>query len=149
MFSGVARQAGATTGGLLVSEELAVNLLTQVGRELLLTQGEGGPGVSWGRIAAVFAVAGGLAVDCARQGHPEYVPALVGAVVELLEDDVAIWVAAKGGWVSGDWPLHVLVLDLDQLFKEIAKQSVESRRIRKRPATPWHRVTDFSLSSGS
>jgi hypothetical protein len=45
-------------------------------------------------------VTGGLAVDCVKQGHPEFLAALVEAVGDIfIEREVASWVASQGGWV--------------------------------------------------
>ncbi|KAK9888716.1 hypothetical protein WA026_000943 [Henosepilachna vigintioctopunctata] len=52
---------------------------------------------SWGRVIALFCVAGGLAVDCVRLGVPEHVSRISDAMAELLEDHVAQWIASNGG----------------------------------------------------
>jgi len=79
----------------ITSEKSVRNVLSSVSRELFKTD------VSWGKIVSLYAVAGGLAVDCVRQGHPEY---LFGGLVEtmgmVVERDVANWMAQQGGWVS-------------------------------------------------
>ena len=41
-----------------------------------------------------------VAVDCVRQGHPEYLYGLVEAAGLVIERDVANWIANQGGWVS-------------------------------------------------
>ncbi|KAK3924915.1 Bcl-2-related ovarian killer protein-like protein A [Frankliniella fusca] len=91
VYTGVARQAAA---GPIVSDKAAASALTAVGRDLLKHD------VTWGKVISLYAVAGALAVDCVRQGHPEYLHALVAAVGQLLEDDLAPWIADNGGWVA-------------------------------------------------
>lgn len=48
---------------------------------------------------ALFAIGGGLAVDCIRQGHPEYLPKLVEGIADVIEDELATWISEKDGWV--------------------------------------------------
>lgn len=48
---------------------------------------------------ALFAIVGGLAVDCVRQDHPEYLPKLVEAIADVVEDELATWINENGGWV--------------------------------------------------
>ncbi|KAE8744785.1 hypothetical protein FOCC_FOCC008602, partial [Frankliniella occidentalis] len=66
VYTGVARQAAA---GPIVSDKTAASALTAVGRDLLKHD------VTWGKVISLYAVAGALAVDCVRQGHPEYLHA--------------------------------------------------------------------------
>lgn len=51
---------------------------------------------------ALFAIVGGLAVDCVRQDHPEHLPKLVEAIADVVEDDLAAWINDNGGWVNKD-----------------------------------------------
>lgn len=95
LFTSVARQASASPGGgILASEKAPGVVLSAVGRELFKMD------VTWGKIVSLFAVAGGLGVDCVRQGHPEYLQGLMEAVGEVLEDEVAPWIITNGGWVG-------------------------------------------------
>ncbi|KAL3217687.1 hypothetical protein MRX96_032120 [Rhipicephalus microplus] len=41
---------------------------------------------------------GGLAVDCVKLGHPEYVLGLVQALGLFVERDLATWISQQGGW---------------------------------------------------
>lgn len=56
--------------------------------------------LTWGKVVSLYAVAGGLAVDCVRQGHYDYLTSIVEAMEEILEDELAHWIQDKGGWVS-------------------------------------------------
>lgn len=90
-------QACATPAGVFVSDKAAASLLVAIGRDIFKND------ITWGKIVSVFAVAGGLAVDCVCQGHPEYLHGLVEGVADLLEDEVAEWIAGNGGWVIITW----------------------------------------------
>jgi hypothetical protein len=95
LYTCVARQASPSPGGgNLTSDKAAGVVLTAVARELFKAD------VTWGKVVSLFAVAGGLAVDCVRQGHHEYLQALLEAMGEVLEDELAAWIAGNGGWVS-------------------------------------------------
>lgn len=47
----------------------------------------------------MFAITGGLAIDCVRQDHPEYLPRLVEGMADVIEDELVIWINENGGWV--------------------------------------------------
>lgn len=59
---------------------------------------------NWGKIIAVFCVAGGLAVEAVKMGTPEKVCRVSDGIAELLEDKIAGWVMTNGGWVSKGFP---------------------------------------------
>ncbi|XP_076322177.1 bcl-2-related ovarian killer protein homolog B-like isoform X2 [Tachypleus tridentatus] len=77
----------------LDSETSVLNLFQAVSDEILRQ------GISWGRIVALYCVAGGLALDCVRLGHPEYVLNLVQGMGSVIEGDVAAWIVYQGGWI--------------------------------------------------
>nr|CAD7588310.1 unnamed protein product [Timema genevievae] len=90
LYSTVSRQASPSPN---LSSEKAVGLmLAAVGRELFKCD------VTWGKVVSLFAVAGGLGVDCVRQGHPEYLQTLLEAIGETLEEELAPWIVGNGGW---------------------------------------------------
>lgn len=76
----------------LPSETAVQNVFEAVARELFRND------ISWGRIVALYSVSGGLAVDCVKLGHPEYVLALVQALGLFVERDLASWISQQGGW---------------------------------------------------
>ncbi|XP_022255381.1 bcl-2-related ovarian killer protein homolog B-like [Limulus polyphemus] len=78
----------------ITSESAMLNLFRAVADEVLRQD------ISWGRIIALYCVAGGLALDCVRLGHPEYVLNLVQGMGSVVEGDVATWIVQQGGWVS-------------------------------------------------
>lgn len=93
IYTGVARQASSSPGGGVLATDKAVNnVMTSVGREMFRTE------ITWAKIVSLFAVAGGLAVDCVRQGHPEYLQCIIESTGEVLEDEVGSWIAVNGGW---------------------------------------------------
>lgn len=47
----------------------------------------------------MFAITGGLAVDCVRQGHPDYIPKLIDGIADVIEDELVAWIIENGGWV--------------------------------------------------
>ncbi|XP_966641.2 bcl-2-related ovarian killer protein [Tribolium castaneum] len=88
LYLNIARQTGVGP------ETGAGGLLAAIGHQLLRCE------PSWGKVVAVYSVAGGLAVDSVRLGHPEHVHDLIDGMTELLEDRMAMWVAANGGWTG-------------------------------------------------
>ncbi|XP_043275716.1 bcl-2-related ovarian killer protein-like [Venturia canescens] len=92
LFTRIGRQIGSST---FTSEQSAAEALTDISREMLRS-GE----MTWSKIIALYAVAGGIAVDCVRQGKPEFIPAVQRAMTEVLEEDLASWIQANGGWSS-------------------------------------------------
>ncbi|XP_054284142.1 bcl-2-related ovarian killer protein homolog B-like isoform X2 [Macrosteles quadrilineatus] len=92
LYTGVGRQASSTP--ILATEKAINNVITGVAHEL------SNSGMTWAKVVSLYAVAGGLAVDCVRQGHPEFLQSLVESVGEALEDDIAEWIAHNGGWTG-------------------------------------------------
>lgn len=93
LFSNIARQATLSPGGILITGKAAAALIITIGQELFKND------VNWGRIVAIFSICGGLAVDCVLQGHPEYLHSIVDGMVEVIENEIAEWIANNGGWV--------------------------------------------------
>ncbi|XP_059608862.1 bcl-2-related ovarian killer protein [Phlebotomus argentipes] len=94
VYSGVARQISRNPGGELPSEEAAPCLMSAVARDLFRTD------ITWAKVISLFAMAGGLAVDCVRQGHSDYLPRLVEGVAEVIEDELVPWINDNGGWMG-------------------------------------------------
>ncbi|XP_023701889.1 uncharacterized protein LOC111861491 isoform X3 [Cryptotermes secundus] len=95
LYTSVARQASPSPGGgNLTSDKAAGVVLTAVARELFKAD------VTWGKVVSLFAVAGGLGVDCVRQGHHEYLQGLLEAMGEVLEEELAAWIVGNGGWTA-------------------------------------------------
>ncbi|XP_055372449.1 bcl-2-related ovarian killer protein homolog A isoform X2 [Condylostylus longicornis] len=47
---------------------------------------------------AITILLSGLAVDCVRQGHSDYLPSLVQGVSDVIEDELVTWINDNGGW---------------------------------------------------
>lgn len=57
------------------------------------------PGVTWGKVVSLYAVAGALAVDCVRHGHPAMVHTIVDCMGEFVRKSLTSWLKKRGGWV--------------------------------------------------
>ncbi|XP_044738539.1 bcl-2-related ovarian killer protein-like [Chrysoperla carnea] len=90
VFVNVARQAGRA---ILVNDKTVHLLYVSIASQIMKS-GD----MTWGKVVAIFCVAGGLAVDCVKQGRPEYLTKIVDGVEEILENELAHWVAQNGGW---------------------------------------------------
>ncbi|XP_036421260.1 bcl-2-related ovarian killer protein homolog B [Colossoma macropomum] len=55
-------------------------------------------GITWGKVVAIFAVAGGLAVDCVRQGYPSMIYTIVDSLGEFVRKSLVPWLKRRGGW---------------------------------------------------
>ena len=89
LYANVSRQVAVT----VINEKSVSTVLNSIGRNLLKTD------VTWGKIASLYCVAGGLAIECVQQGHPEYLYGLVETMGFVIERDAATWIAQQGGWV--------------------------------------------------
>ncbi|XP_068220755.1 bcl-2-related ovarian killer protein-like isoform X2 [Palaemon carinicauda] len=90
LYSSVTRQLSIT----LTSDKIVRAVIVQVAGHVF--RGE----VNWARIISLFAVAAGLASDCVKQGHPEYVAGLIDVMGLVTERHLASWIASQGGWSS-------------------------------------------------
>ncbi|XP_043480107.1 bcl-2-related ovarian killer protein-like isoform X4 [Leptopilina heterotoma] len=68
------------------------NTMTHVSREIIRHD------ITWSKIIAIYAVAGGISVDCVRQGKPEFLPIIHKVVANIVEKDLALWIETSGGW---------------------------------------------------
>ncbi|XP_015227983.1 bcl-2-related ovarian killer protein homolog B [Cyprinodon tularosa] len=57
-------------------------------------------GITWGKVVAMYAVAGALAVDCVRQGHPTTVHIIVDSLGQFVRKFLVHWLKRKGGWAE-------------------------------------------------
>lgn len=92
LFVRIARQIGC---GSFSTEQSASEAIVDVSREMI-RNGE----MTWGKVIALYAVAGGIAVDCVRQGKPEFLPAIQRGMTDVLEQDLAAWIQSNGGWAA-------------------------------------------------
>ena len=77
----------------ITNEKSVSTVLSSIARNLLKTD------VTWGKIASLYCVASGLAIDCVQQGHPEYLYGIVETMGLIIERDAATWIVQQGGWV--------------------------------------------------
>ncbi|XP_014248027.1 bcl-2-related ovarian killer protein-like isoform X2 [Cimex lectularius] len=92
VYTNVGRQISTLPGGAAASEKALASGLAAVAKELCQ-----GP-ITWATVVSLYAIAGGLAVDCVRGGHPEYMTSLVEAMSVAVEEELASWIADNGGW---------------------------------------------------
>ncbi|XP_042215912.1 bcl-2-related ovarian killer protein-like isoform X3 [Homarus americanus] len=90
LYASVARQLSIT----LTSDKVVRSVMVQVAGHVFRAE------VTWARIISLFAVAAGLASDCVKQGHPEYVAGVIEVVGLVTERHTAPWIASQGGWSS-------------------------------------------------
>lgn len=57
-------------------------------------------GITWGKVVSMYAVAGALAVDCVRHGHPSTVHIIVDSLGQFVRKFLVSWLKRRGGWVS-------------------------------------------------
>nr|XP_019936138.1 PREDICTED: bcl-2-related ovarian killer protein [Paralichthys olivaceus] len=57
-------------------------------------------GITWGKVVSLYAVAGALAVDCVRHGHPAMVHTIVDCMGEFVRKSLTTWLKRRGGWVD-------------------------------------------------
>ena len=86
----------------ITNEKSVSTVLSSIARNLLKTD------VTWGKIASLYCVASGLAIDCVQQGHPEYLYGIVETMGLIIERDAATWIVQQGGWVNKFQKLVIL-----------------------------------------
>lgn len=64
------------------------------------------------QVVSLFAITGGLAVDCVRQGHTEYLTQLVDGIAAVIEDELVAWINENGGWVMIRSSLFFIILNI-------------------------------------
>lgn len=57
-------------------------------------------GITWGKIVAMYALSGSLAMDCIRRNDREYVLALCDMLTCYVRTNLVSWMYSKGGWVG-------------------------------------------------
>ncbi|XP_039955025.1 bcl-2-related ovarian killer protein homolog B [Bactrocera tryoni] len=94
VYTNISRQLSRAPYGELVDGDTAPMLLNLVAKDLFRSN------ITWGKIISIFAVCGGFAIDCVRQGHYEYLQLLVDGIAEIIEDDLVPWLVDHGGWLG-------------------------------------------------
>lgn len=90
LYAGSCRQMGLT----VVTEKMIAKNLSNMALHIFKKD------ITWFKVASFYNLVSSAAVDCVRQGHPEYLYGLVEAAGLVIERDVATWIANQGGWVG-------------------------------------------------
>merc|ERR550525_1317929 len=90
LYSGVCRQMGIA----VVTEKIIAKNLSSMALHIFKKD------ITWFKVASFYNLVSAAAVDCVRQGHPEYLYGIVEAAGLVIERDVANWIANQGGWVA-------------------------------------------------
>ncbi|XP_068425821.1 bcl-2-related ovarian killer protein homolog B-like [Clinocottus analis] len=90
LYRNVARQLSIS----VAMENVVPDAFIGVATEIFST------GVTWGKVVSMYAVAGALAVDCVRQGHPTTVHILVDSLGQFVRKFLVPWLKRRGGWAE-------------------------------------------------
>uniref|UniRef100_A0A8C9YFX3 BCL2 family apoptosis regulator BOK a n=1 Tax=Sander lucioperca TaxID=283035 RepID=A0A8C9YFX3_SANLU len=98
VYRNVARQLNIT----VASESIVSDAFLAVAADIFSTGRHVGlmPGVTWGKVVSLYAVAGALAVDCVRHGNPAMVHTIVDCMGEFVRKSLTSWLKRRGGWVD-------------------------------------------------
>ncbi|XP_309956.5 bcl-2-related ovarian killer protein [Anopheles gambiae] len=94
LYSNVSRQISNEPWGELTEPDTVGYLLHVVAKDLFKS------GITWGKVISLFAIAGGLAVDCVRQDHADYLQQLIEGTADVIEEDLSGWLVERGGWLG-------------------------------------------------
>lgn len=87
--AGVARYGDKSVGGVITA---LAGCLFQNASE-----------ITWARVVSLFAMAGGLALECIQTGHIERVHTVLDAVEDVCSGPMGEWIVSQGGWVALAW----------------------------------------------
>ncbi|KAM8727438.1 bcl-2-related ovarian killer protein homolog A-like [Acanthopagrus latus] len=90
LYRNVARQLNIS----VAMESMVSDAFIGVATEIFST------GITWGKVVAMYAVAGALAVDCVRQGHPSTIHIIVDSLGQFVRKFLAPWLKRRGGWAE-------------------------------------------------
>ncbi|XP_020778972.1 bcl-2-related ovarian killer protein homolog B-like [Boleophthalmus pectinirostris] len=90
LYRNVARQLNIS----VAMESMVSDAFIGVATEIFST------GITWGKVVAMYAVAGALAVDCVRQGHVNSVHVIVDGLGQFVRKYLVHWLKRRGGWVE-------------------------------------------------
>uniref|UniRef100_H2Z3W0 Bcl-2 Bcl-2 homology region 1-3 domain-containing protein n=1 Tax=Ciona savignyi TaxID=51511 RepID=H2Z3W0_CIOSA len=95
MFPKSFRQVSRQIGCLFNSEDAIRRLYFRLAVHILGVLEEN---YTWGRILALLALAGAMAVDCISQGHPGLVEPMIAISSDFIRKNSLDWIIKKGGW---------------------------------------------------
>lgn len=90
LYRNVARQLSIS----VAMENMVSDAFIGVATEIFST------GITWGKIVAMYAVAGALAVDCVRQGHVNTIHVIVDSLGHFVRRYLVHWLKRRGGWME-------------------------------------------------
>lgn len=90
LYRNVARQLNISVS----MENMVSDAFIGVATEIFST------GITWGKVVSMYAVAGALAVDCVRLGHPSTVHILVDSLGQFVRKFLVQWLKRRGGWTE-------------------------------------------------
>uniref|UniRef100_A0A1I8H8A7 BCL domain-containing protein n=1 Tax=Macrostomum lignano TaxID=282301 RepID=A0A1I8H8A7_9PLAT len=92
LFNNVHRQLNLAMHSEEVSRRTFVMFCDQLCRD----------SIHWGKVVALFAMAGAFAADCASQGHLDYAQKIVDAFGAFVATRLCTWLTEQGGWIIPD-----------------------------------------------
>ncbi|XP_058505270.1 bcl-2-related ovarian killer protein homolog B-like [Solea solea] len=90
LYRNVARQLSIS----VAMENMVSDAFIGVATEIFAT------GITWGKVVAMYAVAGALAVDCVRQERATNVHIIVQSLGQFVRKYLVPWLKRRGGWVD-------------------------------------------------
>ncbi|XP_069013428.1 bcl-2-related ovarian killer protein homolog B [Embiotoca jacksoni] len=90
LYRNVARQLNIS----VAMENMVSDAFIGVATEIFST------GITWGKVVSMYAVAGALAVDCVRHGHPTTIHILVDSMGQFVRKFLVQWLKRRGGWAE-------------------------------------------------
>uniref|UniRef100_A0A8C9VZL1 BCL2 family apoptosis regulator BOK a n=1 Tax=Scleropages formosus TaxID=113540 RepID=A0A8C9VZL1_SCLFO len=99
VYRNVARQLNITVASESVVSDAYLAVATEIFSTAKRTKRKG-LGITWGKVVSLYAVAGALAVDCVRHGHPAMVHTIVDCLGEFVSKSLVTWLKRRGGWVD-------------------------------------------------
>lgn len=90
LYRNVARQLNIS----VAMESMVSDAFIGVATEIFST------GITWGKVVAMYAVAGALAVDCVRQGRVNNVHVIVDSLGQFVRKYLVHWLKRRGGWTE-------------------------------------------------
>lgn len=106
LYINVSRQISNEPWGELTEPDTVGYLLHVVAKDLFKS------GITWGKVISLFAIAGGLAVDCVRQDHHDYLRQLIEGTTDVIEEDLSGWLVERGGWLGLQDHVHPPVAEM-------------------------------------
>lgn len=100
VYSDVARQLSCVPFEKIGDGDNAAILLSTFARNLFQDTSGQPSEMNWSKIISFFAVAGGLATDCVKHGHYDYLPRLVEVIPSIIHEYMLDWLMESGGWLG-------------------------------------------------